>query len=93
MTSQIDSAAPLKTVGRNLWGWFVVCVWIVGVPNVLRYAAIGTRDAWRATTCATTGYSCPTIPTAPAAFDSQEEAIKYLLDANPGTKLKLVPSE
>lgn len=41
----------VKRVGRNLWGWFVVCVWIVGVPNVVKYSYMGIKGAAAETQC------------------------------------------
>lgn len=50
-----------KRVGRNMWGWFAVCVWIVGVPNVLRYSWIGARDAVKEGVCVVSGVGCAEV--------------------------------
>lgn len=63
--SDIKRDEPAKRVARNVWGWFVICVWIVGVPNVLKYAYFGAKDALRATTCITASYNCTTEEPAP----------------------------
>ena len=31
--------------GRNIWGWFAICVWIVGVPQVIKYSVKGVKSA------------------------------------------------
>lgn len=41
----------LKVITRHVWGWFVVCVWIVGVPGVLKYAAMGIIEAGKSAKC------------------------------------------
>lgn len=32
-----------KRVARHLWGWFTVCVWILGVPHVLKIGVQGVK--------------------------------------------------
>lgn len=46
-----------KTVLRWISGWFVVCVWIVGVPHVLKLSFIGVRSAGQEAVCLVTNCS------------------------------------
>jgi hypothetical protein len=41
----------LKKIGRHLWGWFTVCVWIVGVPHVCRMSVVQAQGAAAAAKC------------------------------------------
>ena len=51
-----------KTVGRNLWGWFVICVWICGVPQVVKYTIMGVKMAGSGAVCAVAEAQCVTTP-------------------------------
>lgn len=46
-------------IARNLWGFFTICVWLVGVPKVIEIAITGSRSGLNQFTCATASYNCP----------------------------------
>tara|TARA_R110000868_G_scaffold254121_1_gene510743 strand:- start:467 stop:733 length:267 start_codon:yes stop_codon:yes gene_type:complete len=43
-----------KIILKRLSGWFIVCVWIVGVPHVLRLSFLGLKNAGQETICLVT---------------------------------------
>jgi hypothetical protein len=53
--------ATFKRIGRNLWGWFAVCVWLVGVPNVLKLAYKGVSEAKAEAACLITDCKKDTV--------------------------------
>lgn len=48
----------MKDLYLNLWHWFRVSVWIVGIPHVAYYSYLGLTSATFTTTCMTVGYKC-----------------------------------
>ena len=86
-----------RRVARNGWGWFVVCVWICGVPQVLKYTVMGIKMASQSTMCTLNESYCGNRQDAPKDKGDSEisdyEAIKALTDKNPDMDVKLVPKK
>lgn len=50
----------LKRTMRNLWGFFTIAVWLLGVPMVLKLAYKGTRSAVNEAHAVVFGTATPT---------------------------------
>jgi hypothetical protein len=66
----------LKRLSRHIWGWFTVCVWIVGVPNVCRLSIVQVQGAAVAAKCLFA--DCSAMPEGEILGTMSEEEFKEL---------------
>ena len=73
------SKDTLKKLGRHLWGWFTVCVWIVGVPHVCRMSIVQVQDASTAAQCLFTDCSASAEDKAVSLGTMTEEELDEMI--------------
>jgi len=89
-----ELSAPTMKLFGHLRGWFVVCVFIVGVPKVLQLSVEGVKAAEKSVRC--TLVDCNAKPeVAPIVQTEQlsdeevvDRAIRILEKANPGKRIE-----
>lgn len=88
----LENISSMSKVARPLFGWFVVSVFIVGVPRVVEISASGIKQGFTSVKCSIV--SCDSAAAAPSQSMDDDEildrAFKILEKANPGKEISVV---